>query len=152
MWSGGLLPIKPGDRPRRTIHSAEVALEYGLSELGGAACSRYDCWSPWLAGQVADALREEAATPERLQYRDWVIRDYHGGELTAISLDWADEAWLGSWTNGVEEQGQVLVLRKGSVTVRVVGRWTLTDEDILENIRPGWAFETAAIFGKEDAP
>ena len=118
----------------------EVALEYGLSELGGAACSRYDCWSPWLAGQVADALREEAATPERLQYRDWVIRDYHGGELTAISLDWADEAWLGSWTNGVEEQGQVLVLRKGSVTVRVVGPVDLTDEDILENIQARLGF------------
>ena len=118
----------------------EVALEYGLSELGGAACSRYDCWSPWLAGQVADALREEAATPERLQYRDWVIRDYHGGELTPISLDWADEAWLGSWTNGVEEQGQVLVLRKGSVTVRVVGPVDLTDEDILENIQARLGF------------
>ena len=44
-------------------------------ELDGVSCSRYDCWFPWLAGQVADTLREEVTIPEYRQYRDWVNRD-----------------------------------------------------------------------------
>ena len=113
-------------------------------ELDGVSCSRYACWSGGMAAQVADTLRQEAEQPE---YRvgaagsmERILRDYQPREMDPISLDWADEAWLGSWTNGVEEQGQVLVLRKGSVTVRVVGPVDLTDEDILENIQARLGF------------
>lgn len=108
-------------------------------ELDGVSCSRYDCWFPWLAGQVADTLREEVTIPEYRQYRDWVNRDYQCGELEPISLGWADEAWLGTWRDynwaSGESRGHVLVLRKGNVAVRVFAPVNLTDRDILAAIR-----------------
>ena len=107
--------------------------------LDGVSCSRYDCWFPWLAGQVADTLREEVTIPEYRQYRDWVNRDYQCGELEPISLGWADEAWLGTWRDynwaSGESRGHVLVLRKGNVAVRVFAPVNLTDRDILAAIR-----------------
>ena len=108
-------------------------------ELDGVSCSRYDCWFPWLAGQVADTLREEAAIPEhRTGTTGRILRDYQC-ELAPCALDWADEAWLGDWSDDNwamgESRGQVLILRKGSVAVRLFAPVDLTDEDILENVR-----------------
>ena len=92
-----------------------------------------------VAGAAAASLRAETVIPEYRQYRDWVLRDYQCGELEPISLGWADEAWLGTWRDYNwamgESRGQVLILRKGSVAVRVFAPVDLTDEDILENVR-----------------
>ena len=91
------------------------------------------------AGAAAASLRAETVIPEYRQYRDWVLRDYQCGELEPISLGWADEAWLGTWRDYNwamgESRGQVLVVRAGSVAVRVMGPLELTGVDVLEAIR-----------------
>ena len=108
-------------------------------ELDGVSCSRYDCWTDGLAGAVVDALRAETVIPEhRTGTPGRILRDYRC-ELAPCALDWADEAWLGEWSDDNwamgESRGQVLILRKGSVAVRVFAPADLTDENILENVR-----------------
>ena len=108
-------------------------------ELDGVSCSRYDCWTDGLAGAVADALRAETVIPEhRAGTAGRILRDYRC-ELAPCALDWADEAWLGEWSDDNwamgESRGQVLILRRGSVAVRVFAPVDLTDGETLAAIR-----------------
>lgn len=122
-----------------TMDQEDLVSEPG--ELDGLSCSRYDCWSEWLAGQAADTLRRQTEVPEYQMLGDGsgVLRDYRFGEWQSLHLPWADEAWVGDWRNDSdlygESRGQVLVVRAGSVAVRVMGPLELTGVDVLEAIR-----------------
>lgn len=99
----------------------------------GVSATRYDCWNEELAEQVVDTRCLEAVTPERVMYRGMTVWDYRCDELIPLDLSWADEAWLGNWTNDGwgEEQGQVLVARKGCVVMWMSDGMELTRPDVL---------------------
>ena len=113
-------------------------------EIVHPSCSRYDCYSGWLAELTMETLKQEAETPgkgvDELAGRLWTNWEYNASRLEQVELSWADEAWYGQWsTNGTDraeaERGTVLVVRKGNTAVRICARVDLLEEEIQQAVR-----------------
>lgn len=113
-------------------------VRFSLDQVGdeprqGVSATRYDCWNEELAELLVDTRRLEVVTPELVMYRGMTARDYRCDELLPLDLPWADEAWLGNWTDDgwAEEEGQVLVARKGCVVMWMSDDMELMRPDVL---------------------
>ena len=107
--------------------------EYGPG-IDGVTAVRYDCWNQALAERVADTLRLEAEMPERVVYRGGtLISDYRCEELAPMDFPWAQEAWLGNWTDAglLGGEGQVLIARRGAVVLYLSAPMELMRADVL---------------------
>ena len=113
-------------------------------EIVHPSCSRYDCYSGWLAELTMETLKREAETPgkgvDELAGRLWTNWEYNASRLEQVELSWADEAWYGQWsTNGTDraeaERGTVLVVCKGNTAVRICARVDLLDEAVQQAVR-----------------
>lgn len=106
--------------------------------IDGVTAARYDCWSEAVAARVADTLRLEAEMPERVVYRgELLLRDYRCQTLAPMDVPWADEAWLGGWTDAglLGGEGQALVVRRGAVVLYLSAPMELARPDVLEALR-----------------
>ena len=110
-----------------------VEQEYGPG-IDGVTATRYDCWNQALAERVVDTLWLEAVTPERVVYRGGtLISDYRCEEPVPMDFPWADEAWLGDWTDAglFGDEGQVLIARRAAVVLYLSAPMELTRADVL---------------------
>lgn len=113
-------------------------------EMNASSCSRYDCYTGWLAKCIMETLKDEAERAgkgtARVGSQIWTIWDYNASTLERVEIPWADEVWYGAWsTNDAAQssakEGTVLVLRGGNTVVRICAQTDLLDEDTLEAIQ-----------------
>lgn len=118
-------------------------------EMNHPSCSRYDCYTGWLAKLTIDTLKREAEAggtrTARVGDDLWTIWSYAPTQLERVELSWADEAWYGIWTtnDAVQSegrQGTVLIIRAGRTAVRICAWTDLLDKTVQQAIRARLGF------------